>query len=219
MTERMDDRALRLKTLGNAVCPPQAYPIFRYIAMIENGTCGDFCPYIKHHSRAVLLVIGIGACVALLFGGVSSCSMMAGSGVGGVFTSSYLSEDTDMLAAEAAYCELEQELQYELDHYEALHPGYDEYRFDLDEIKHDPYVLISILTAFHEGVLTIGEVQAELQMLFEKQYILTQTVEAVSYTHLAEAADEKALLKIQKSVSGYERRMKRLCRDVYKRQA
>lgn len=45
MTERMDDRALRLKTLGNAVCPPQAYPIFRYIAMIENGICGDFCPY------------------------------------------------------------------------------------------------------------------------------------------------------------------------------
>ena len=133
--------------------------------------------YIKHHSRAVLLVIGIGACVALLFGGISSCSMMAGSGVGGVFTSSYLSEDADMLAAEAAYCELEQELQYELDHYEALHPGYDEYRFDLDEIEHDPYVLISILTAFHEGVFTIDEVQAELQMLFEKQYILTQTVE------------------------------------------
>ena len=122
-------------------------------------------------------VIGIGACVALLFGGVSSCSMMAGSGVGGVFTSSYLSEDADMLAAEAAYCELEQALQYELDHYETLHPGYDEYRFDLDEIEHDPYVLISILTAFHEGVFTIDAVQAELQMLFEKQYILTQTVE------------------------------------------
>ena len=47
MTERMDDRALRLKTLGNAVCPPQAYPIFRYIAMIENGACGNFCPYGK----------------------------------------------------------------------------------------------------------------------------------------------------------------------------
>ena len=132
--------------------------------------------YIKHHSRAVLLVIGIGACVALLFGGVSSCSMMAGSGVGGVFTSSYLSEDADMLAAEAAYCELEQELQYELDHYETLHPGYDEYRFDLDEIEHDPYVLISILSAFHEGVFTIGEVQNELQTLFDRQYTLTQTV-------------------------------------------
>ena len=47
MTEDTDNRALRLKTLGNAVCPPQAYPIFRYIAMIENGTCGDFCPYGK----------------------------------------------------------------------------------------------------------------------------------------------------------------------------
>ena len=133
--------------------------------------------YIKHHSRAVLLVIGIGACVALLFGGVSSCSMMAGSGVGGVFTSSYLSEDTDMLAAEAAYCELEQELQYELDHYEALHPGYDEYRFDLDEIEHDPYVLLSILSALHEGAFTIDQVQGDLQMLFDKQYILTETVE------------------------------------------
>lgn len=132
--------------------------------------------YIKHHSRAVLLVIGIGACVALLFGGISSCSMMAGSGVGGVFTSSYLSEDADMLAAEAAYCELEQELQYELDHYEALHPGYDEYHFDLDEIKHDPYVLLSILSALHEGQFTIDQVQDDLQMLFDKQYILTETV-------------------------------------------
>lgn len=52
MTERMDGRALRLKTLGNAVCPPQAYPIFRYIAMIENGTCGDICPYGKAGEEA-----------------------------------------------------------------------------------------------------------------------------------------------------------------------
>ena len=65
-----------------------------------------------------------------------------------------------MLAAEAAYCELEQELQYELNHYEALHPGYDEYRFDLDEIEHDPYVLISILCVLHEGEWTADEVQA-----------------------------------------------------------
>ena len=133
--------------------------------------------FVKRHSKVVLLVVGIGACVALLFGGISSCSMMAGSGVGGVFTSSYLSEDTDMLAAENAYLAMEAELQYELDNYESLHPGYDEYRFDLDDIEHDPYVLLSILTAFHEGVFTIDEVQAELSMLFEKQYILTETVE------------------------------------------
>lgn len=133
--------------------------------------------FVKKHSKVILLVVGIGACVALLFGGISSCSMMAGSGVGGVFTSSYLSEGADMLAAENAYLAMEAELQYELDNYEALHPGYDEYRFDLDEIEHDPYVLLSILTAFHEGVFTIDEVQAELEMLFEKQYILTETVE------------------------------------------
>ena len=132
--------------------------------------------YVKHHSRAVLLIIGIGACVGLLFGGMSSCSIMGGSGVSGVFMTSYLSEDADMLAAEAAYADLEAELQDELDNYEAYHPGYDEYRFDLDEIGHDPYVLISILSAFHEGVFTIGEVQSELQALFDRQYTLTQTV-------------------------------------------
>ncbi|MDY4172699.1 MAG: NlpC/P60 family protein [Evtepia sp.] len=132
--------------------------------------------YIKHHSRAVLLIIGIGACVGLLFGGMSSCSIMGGSGVSGVFMTSYLSEDADMLAAEAAYADLEAELQDELDNYESYHPGYDEYRFDLDEIGHDPYVLISILSAFHEGVFTIGEVQNELQTLFDRQYTLTQTV-------------------------------------------
>ena len=132
--------------------------------------------YVKNHSRVVLLIIGIGACVGLLFGGMSSCSIMGGSGVSGVFMTSYLSEDSDMLAAEAAYADLEAELQDELDNYETYHPGYDEYRFDLDEIGHDPYVLISILSAFHEGVFTIGEVQSELQTLFDRQYTLTQTV-------------------------------------------
>lgn len=133
--------------------------------------------YVKHHSRAVLLIIGIGACVGLLFGGMSSCSILGGSGVSGVFMTSYLSEDTDMLEAETAYGNMEATLQRELNDYAALHPGYDEYHFDLDEIGHDPYVLISILSAFHEGVFTMDKVQAELQMLFEKQYILTETVE------------------------------------------
>jgi len=132
--------------------------------------------YVKNHSRAVLLIIGICACVGMLFGGMSSCSIMGGSVVSGVFMTSYLSEDADMLAAEAAYAGLEAELQNELDNYEFYHPGYDEYRFDLDTIEHDPYVLISILSAFHEGVFTIVEVQRELQELFDKQYTLTQTV-------------------------------------------
>ena len=114
--------------------------------------------FIKKHSKVILLIVGIGACVGLLFGGMSSCSMMGGSGVSGVFLSSYLSEDADMLAAEAAYADMEAELQNELDNYESYHSGYDEYRFDLDEIGHDPYVLISILSAFHEGEFNIGDV-------------------------------------------------------------
>ena len=70
---------------------------------------------------------------------------------------------------------LEQKLQRYLDTYEATH-NYDEYHFYLDEIEHDPYVLISILSALHDGVFTLAEVQGELEMLFEKQYILTETV-------------------------------------------
>ncbi len=86
-----------------------------------------------------------------------------------------LSEDADLTVAEAAYCGMEAELQEYLDTYEATH-DYDEYHFDLDEIEHDPYVLLSILSALHEGVFTLDEVQSDLEMLFHKQYILTETV-------------------------------------------
>ena len=73
------------------------------------------------------------------------------------------------------YCAKEDELREYLDTYEATH-DYDEYHFDLDEIEHDPYVLLSILSALHEGVFTIDQVQGDLQTLFDKQYILTETV-------------------------------------------
>ena len=92
-----------------------------------------------------------------------------------VIASSYLSEDDAMLGAEAQYCQMEQELQRYLDTYESTH-NYDEYHFDLDDIEHDPYVLISTLSALHEGEFTLDEVQGTLQMLFEKQYILTEEV-------------------------------------------
>ena len=132
--------------------------------------------FVKRHWKGVLIVGGIGLLLVMLLGSLQSCSSMFGGGVSNIMASSYLSEDSDMLAAEAAYAEMEAELQNELDHYESLHPGYDEYRFDLDEIGHDPYVLISILSALHEGVFTIDQVQGDLQTLFDKQYILTETV-------------------------------------------
>jgi len=136
---------------------------------------GESQQLIYYANKPVLLIIGLSAVVAMLFGGISSCSMMAGSGVGSVFTSSYLSEDSDLLAAEEAYLAMEEELQTYLDTYQDTH-DYDEYHFELDDIGHDPYVLLSILSVLHDGTFTIDEVQDDLEMLFDKQYILTETV-------------------------------------------
>ena len=98
----------------------------------------------------------------LIMGGLQSCTAMFGSAGTGLAATSYLSEDDDMLGAEAAYADLEADLQHELDNYESLHPGYDEYRYDLDDISHDPYVLTSILSALHGGAYTLDEVQGDL---------------------------------------------------------
>ena len=122
--------------------------------------------------KTILIVAVFGLLALLLITGLQSCTVMAGTAGTGVTASSYFSKDKDMLGAEKAYAKLEQKLQRYLDTYEATH-NYDEYHFYLDEIEHDPYVLISILSAWHEGVFTLDEVQSTLEMLFEKQYILT----------------------------------------------
>ena len=131
--------------------------------------------FIARHKKAFLIIGGIGLVLVLLLGLLQSCSSMFGGGVSNIVASSYLSEDADLLAAEAAYCAKEDELRRYLDTYEQTH-DYDEYHYDLDDIEHDPYVLLSILSALHEGTFTIDQVQDDLQMLFDKQYILTETV-------------------------------------------
>jgi hypothetical protein len=131
--------------------------------------------FVSKHKKAFLIVGGIGLLLVMLLGLLQSCSSIFGGGVSNIVASSYLSEDSDLLAAETAYCAMEDELREYLDTYEQTH-DYDEYHFDLDEIKHDPYVLLSILSALHEGQFTIDQVQDDFQMLFDKQYILTETV-------------------------------------------
>ena len=131
--------------------------------------------FIARHRKGVLVVLGLSLIVAFLLGVVSSCSVIAQSGVSGLAASSYSTSDADMQAAEAQYCAMEAELQDYLDSYERTH-DYDEYHFDLDDIEHDPYVLISAISALHGGEWTIGEVGGTIQMLFDKQYILTETV-------------------------------------------
>ena len=131
--------------------------------------------FVTKNKHTLLIVGGIGLILMLIMGLMQSCTSMFGGGTSGLVASSYLSEDADLTGAEAAYCEMEAELQEYLDTYESTH-DYDEYHFDLDEIEHDPYVLLSILSALHEGVFTLDEVQGDLEMLFDKQYILTETV-------------------------------------------
>ena len=113
--------------------------------------------------------------ILLFMSGISSCSTLFQGAISGIVSSTYPLEDADMHAAEAAYCAMEQELQDRLDNYEAEH-DYDEYHFDLDEIEHDPYVLISMITALKGGEWTIDQVGGTLDMLFGKQYILTERV-------------------------------------------
>ena len=131
--------------------------------------------YVWEHRRGFAIAAAILLMLAFLLNGLSSCSVMM-DGVGsGIAASTYPSQDADMLGAEAQYCATEAELQRYLDTYESTH-DYDEYHFDLDTIEHDPYVLISMITALHQGEWTLDEVQGTLQMLFDRQYILTEDV-------------------------------------------
>ena len=138
---------------------------------------GQATGFLWRHKKGSLIVIALFLIVCLLLNSLSSCSVLLQGGLSGLAGSTYPAKDSDMLGVEDAYSEMEADLQYELDHYESLHSGYDEYHYDLDEIKHDPYVLVSILTAYHQGEWTLDEVQGTLAMLFEKQYILTERVE------------------------------------------
>ena len=142
--------------------------------------------YVWEHRRGFAIAAAILLMLAFLLNGLSSCSVMM-DGVGsGIAASTYPSQDADMLSAEAQYCAMEAELQHYLDTYESTH-DYDEYHFDLDTIEHDPYVLISIITALHQGEWTLDEVQGTLQMLFDRQYILTEDV--VVETHYRTETD------------------------------
>ena len=131
--------------------------------------------FVKRHPVGCLLAL---ACVLLVLV-MQSCSSslvtLGNSTIGAVGASTYPCEDGDLLGAEAAYCDLEAELSDYLDSYESTH-DYDEYHFDLDEIEHDPYVLLSLLCSLHEGQWTLPQVEGSLQTLFDSQYILTEDV-------------------------------------------
>ncbi len=131
--------------------------------------------FVRDHPAAVVIAL----LYILFMLALQSCmtSMTAiGDGLSGsVAATTYPATDADLLGAEAAYAALEAGLQSRLDSYEADH-DYDEYQFELDDIEHDPYVLLSILSAFHPEGWTLADVESELQSLFDRQYILTEDV-------------------------------------------
>ena len=132
--------------------------------------------YIKEHPGVLLLLLAAFLLLVVLQSCMSSLVTVGNGVAGAIGASTYAAEDADLLGSEAAYCALEDELQHCLDTYTRTH-DYDEYHFDLDTIEHDPYVLLSIVCALHEGEWTLDEVRGTLQMLFDRQYILTEDVE------------------------------------------
>jgi peptidoglycan DL-endopeptidase CwlO len=132
--------------------------------------------FITSHKKGFLILLAIGVLFLMFSSLLSSCSLMMSSVTSSGVMTTYPSEDADMLSAEAQYKAKEDELQEYLDNYESTH-DYDEYHFELDEIEHDPYVLISMLTAMQEGGWKIDEVESLLQTIFDRQYTLTENVE------------------------------------------
>jgi len=140
--------------------------------------------FIKTNPKAALIILACIVLVVIIQSCVSSALTIGNSMGGAVISSTYPSEDSEMLAAEAAYSALEAYLQFQIDNFEVHYPGYDEYHYSLDEIWHDPYVLISILTATRDGAWRLSDVQLMIAMLFDLQYTLTTTltVEVRYYT-------------------------------------
>ena len=134
--------------------------------------------FVRKHSKVGLVVVAVAVFLAAILGGLSSCAMMVGSGISGMFAATYTATDPAMLDAEAAYCAMEEDLQAEIDAIETDYPGYEDYHYDLDDIGHDPYVLISMLSALHDGAFTLEEVQEDLQTIFSHQYILTLSAQS-----------------------------------------
>ena len=145
--------------------------------------------FIMCHKKGFLLVGAIFLLICLLLNTMSSCSMMAQSIGSAISGSTYPSDDPELVAVEADYAARETALQAEIDNIESSHPGYDEYRYDLDMIGHDPHELAAYLSAVLQGY-TRQSAQAELERVFSAQYTLTLTEEVQIRTYTDEDGDE-----------------------------
>lgn len=130
--------------------------------------------FVARHPTGVIIAIAALLLFIIIFAGLSSFSSMFSGTLNGILGTSYTSEDSDLVAVENSYAAKENELQYRIDNIERDNPGYDEYRYDLDNIGHNPHELASYLTALLQSY-TPQSAQAELQHVFDRQYMLTLT--------------------------------------------
>ena len=144
--------------------------------------------FIMRHKKGFLLVGAIFLLICLLLNTMSSCSMMVQSIGSAISGSTYPSDDPELVAVEADYAARETALQAEIDNIESSHPGYDEYRYDLDMIGHDPHELAAFLSAVLQGY-TQSSAQGELDRVFSVQYTLTLTEEIQIRTYTDEDGD------------------------------
>lgn len=128
--------------------------------------------FVIRHRRGIAILIALLLVFVLIFTGLSSCSSFLSGGFNGILGTSYTAEDSDLVSVENAYAAMENELQGKIDNVKKDHPGYDEYKYELDGIGHNPHELASILTAKHQSY-TLSKVQSDLQKIFGKQYSLT----------------------------------------------
>ena len=127
--------------------------------------------FVQSHSHIIIGIAAVGLLVVVIAGSVSSCSVLINGGGNVVLGTSYTAEDEDLKGVETDYTKLEDKLRKQIDRIETDHPGYDEYRYNLAEIGHNPYELASLLTVEFENY-TRSQVQARLQSIFEAQYEL-----------------------------------------------
>ena len=137
---------------------------------------GRMAEVFQSHPSSLLILL-LCAMLLILMGGLQSCTPLAQSVLESLVIGTYPATEDDVRAAERVYAEMERALQDEMDHYEQVHPGYDEYHVDADEIWHDPYVLIAIISAYFDGQeWTLDSAYPVIEKYFALQYVVTQTV-------------------------------------------
>ena len=137
---------------------------------------GRMAEFFQSHPSSLLIIL-LCAMLLILMGSLQSCTPLAQSVLESLIIGTYPATEDDVRAAERAYAAKERELQDEMDRYEQYHPGYDEYHVDADEIWHDPYVLIAIISAYFDGQeWTLDTAYPVIEKYFDLQYVVTQTV-------------------------------------------